>query len=294
MSDVTLRETVNVMVTPQFYTLKKEALPVKYAYQAKKIAPSLFEGLLEEDGNYEYMVSKEEEDWVFIAYDVKKITDFLASKGIKAEQVSKLYFAQQALASFSKPLLLGEKEALVSLDNTVVVVPQAVLEEDVATLTFSNDFTPKSGIGLQGAQASLLTLRQAVSLAVVFTVFALMLMVEGWRYGGDRESIEQELETLYASYPSLQSTYTRESIAAKYSAIDTLERRKRDVIKSLSDMIFKDVTLTSLKMDEKTFKAVFSCKNEKVTKRVKALAQKEKFTIRKITNGNDLYIEGRL
>ena len=294
MPDVTLRETVNVMVTPQFYTLKKEALPVKYAYQAKKIAPSLFDGLLEEDGNYEYMVSKEEEDWVFIAYDIKKITDFLALKGIKAEQVSKLYFAQQALASFTKPLLLGEKEALVSLDNTVVVVPQAVLEEDVATLTFSNDFTPKSGIGLQGAQASLLTLRQAVSLAVVFTVFALMFMVEGWRYGGDRESIEQELETLYASYPSLQSTYTRESIAAKYSAIDTLERRKRDVIKSLSDMIFKDVTLTSLKMDEKTFKAVFSCKNAKVVKRVKALAQKEKFSIRKITNGNDLYIEGRL
>jgi hypothetical protein len=46
MERVTLVESVNVMLTPQFYTLKKEALPVKYAYQAKKIAPSLFEGLL--------------------------------------------------------------------------------------------------------------------------------------------------------------------------------------------------------------------------------------------------------
>jgi len=91
MPDVTLRETVNVMVTPQFYTLKKEALPVKYAYQAKKIAPSLFDGLLEEDGNYEYMVSKEEEDWVFIAYDIKKITDFLALKGIKTNSKRKGY-----------------------------------------------------------------------------------------------------------------------------------------------------------------------------------------------------------
>ena len=44
MKQVTLSESVNVMLPPQFYTLKKEALPLRYAYQAKKIAPSLFEG----------------------------------------------------------------------------------------------------------------------------------------------------------------------------------------------------------------------------------------------------------
>ncbi|MDQ7086270.1 MAG: hypothetical protein Q9M36_15810 [Sulfurovum sp.] len=29
---------VNIMLTPQFYTLIREDLPVKYAYQAKRIA----------------------------------------------------------------------------------------------------------------------------------------------------------------------------------------------------------------------------------------------------------------
>ena len=35
MDEVTLSYDVNVMLTPQFYTLKKEPLPVQYAYQAK-------------------------------------------------------------------------------------------------------------------------------------------------------------------------------------------------------------------------------------------------------------------
>ncbi len=54
-----LSHDVNVMLTPQYYTLKREELPVKYLYQAKKIAPSLFDGLLEEVGEYDYMVYKE-------------------------------------------------------------------------------------------------------------------------------------------------------------------------------------------------------------------------------------------
>ena len=84
---------VNIMLTPQLYTLKRESLPVKYAYQAKRIAPSLFEGLLEEPSHYKYFVSKEKESWLFIAYDLEAIQTFLDEKGIALAFVSKMYFA---------------------------------------------------------------------------------------------------------------------------------------------------------------------------------------------------------
>jgi hypothetical protein len=76
MKHVTLSDAVNVMLTPQFYTLKKEALPLKYSYQAQRIAPSLFDGLLEEGKHYDYMVWREEEKWVFLAYDLEMITPY--------------------------------------------------------------------------------------------------------------------------------------------------------------------------------------------------------------------------
>jgi hypothetical protein len=295
MERATLTDTVNVMLPPQFYTLKKEVLPIRYTYQAKRIAPSLFEGLLEEGKDYEYMVWKEGEEWVFLAYDLETITTFLQSKGFALENVSKLFFAQQSVDLFDKPLFLGENEALVSLDDMVVVVPRRALsEEEGPSLVFDNSFTPKKGVVLPGMYGSVLSMKQASMLAAIFTLFALMFFVEGWRYGSNIKAGEEQIQDLLESYPSLQSKYKRDSIITKYKTIDTAERKKRETVKMVSNMIFKGVTLTSLEMNEKMFKIHFACKDAQVVKRLKSLAQKNKLNASAIAGSNDLKIEGTL
>jgi hypothetical protein len=295
MKPVSLTETVNVMLPPQFYTLKREALPLRYAYQAKKIAPSLFEGLLEAGGDYEYMVWKEDEAWVFLAYDIEKITAFLESKGFALEQVSKLFFAQQSVDLFDKPLLLGEHDALVSLEHTVVVIPRrALAQEDDSFLVFDNSFMPKKGILLSGTFGSVLNLKQASMLAAILILFALMFLVEGSRYGDDSQAGEARMQELLSSNPALQSQYTRESIVSKYKAIDSAERKKREIVKMVSGMIFKGVTLSSLEIDAKGYKVHFACKDAQVAKRLTLLATKNKMKTSPISGSHDLKIEGRL
>ncbi|MBT8344236.1 MAG: hypothetical protein KJO45_05910 [Sulfurovum sp.] len=295
MKQVSLSDTVNVMLPPQFYTLKKEPLPLNYAYQAKKIAPSLFDGLLEEGKQYEYIVWKEAEEWVFLAYDLETITAFLESKGFALENVSKLFFAQQAVDFFDKPLWLGENEALVSLDDTVVVVPRGALtQEEGPSLVFDDSFTPKKGVVLQGTYGSVLSMKQASLLSAIFTLFALMFFVEGWRYSNNAQAGEAQMRELLESYPSLQSKYTRDSIVAKYKTIDTTERKKRDIIKAVSGMIFKGVTLTSLEIDEKKYQVQFACKDAQVAKRVQTLAKKNKLSTSMIAGSNDVKMEGAL
>ncbi len=143
------------------------------------------------------MVWREEEEWVFLAYDLKMITTFLESKGFALENVSKLFFTQQAVDLFDKPLFLGENEALVSLDHMVVVVPQAALAQDEKTpLSFDNSFTPKKGVMLQGAYGSVLSMKQASMLAAIFTLFALMFFVEGWRYGNNANTGEEQMQRI--------------------------------------------------------------------------------------------------
>ncbi len=295
MKQVALSHTVNIMLTPQFYTLKKETLPVRWAYQAKRIAPSLFSGLLEEGKHYNYLVWKEKEQWVFLAYDLEMIRAFLKKKGFILENIAKLFFVQQSIDFFDKPFLLGESEALVSLDNTAVIVPRIALGRDESpSLVFDNSFTPKSGVALQSSQDSLLNVKQTSILAVIFTFFAMMFFVEGWRYDHDNKTGKEDMQLLLEAYPSLQSKYTRESIAAKYKAIDTRERKKREIIKKLSKMIFKGVTLTSFVLNEKHFKVHFSCSDAKVLKRLNALAKKENFSVTKVAGSNSLQIEGLL
>ncbi len=284
----------NVLLTPQFYTVKREAIPVKYAYQAKRIAPSLFEGLLENLQAYKYFVFKEEDVWVFIAYDLEMIRTFLEDKGFDLEKISKIYFAEQALNDFSSPVLLGEREALVNLNGTMTVVPQIALSSDEKPMQISSSFTPKKGISFEGRKKSYISSNEAYTLASILALFAMLYFVEGSRYGGENIAQEQEMQALLVEYPSLQSSYTRESIADKYKAIDKKERKKRDVIKSLSQMIFKGSTLTSLSLDNKKFQAEFACKDKRVSKKLQELAKKEKFNTSKVANGNDVKIEGTL
>jgi len=294
MAQQTLSETVNIMLTPQFYILKKVTLPVQYAFQAKKVAASMFEGLLEHPQNSDYLVYKENDDWVFIAYDLKEINHFLASKGISADKVDKIFFAQQALSSFSIPVRLGSKDALVSMDDTVVLVPQSALGDNSKTMLMDEGFTPKNGISLHGAFNSFISRKQALGIAALFTLFALAFFVEGWRYSQSSQNTKAEITALLEEYPTLQSAYTRQSIAAKYRNIDKNEKKKRDTIKTLAGMIFKGVKVDTFKMNEKEFTVRFKCTDAKVAKHLRELAKKEGFPSVKTLTGNIVSIEEKL
>jgi len=294
MAQQTLTEEVNLLLSPQFYILRKVALPVKYAFQAKKVAASMFDGLLEPGAQYEYLVYKEKDLWVFIAYDLQEISHFLSSKGIAAEKVAKLFFAQQALSSFSKPVLLGSKNALLCIDDSIVLIPQSTLGENLESMKIDESFTPKKGITLQGSFHSLISRKQALGLAILFTLFALTFFVEGWRYAQNSEHTKAEITALIEEYPSLQSRYTRKNIVEKYRNIDKHERKKRDTVKTLSGMIFKGVKVDTFKMNNKGFMVRFHCADAKVAKRLRELSKKEGYASVKTLTGNVVSIEEKL
>ena len=292
---VTLSTPVNIMLTPQFYTLKKEVLPVKYAYQAKRLAHSLFEGLLEKEGSYDFLVYQEGESWTFLAYDIEKISEFLQVKGFRQGDVSKIFFAQQSVGMFTNPCVLNEKDALAVFDDKVVLVPVKALGTEASSpVHFDKRFTPKNGVTLEGASGSLFTTKQTILLSAIFVLFAMMFFLEGSRYGEEGQSSTEELQSLYDSYPALQSVYTREGIVSKYRDIDKLERAKRDAVKRLSGMIFKGVTLTSLAVNQKNVKATFSCSSKKIAQRVEKLGREADFAVSKEKSGHTLHMEGAL
>jgi len=63
---------MDFILAPHFYTYLKEELAVKYAFQAKQFASSLFDGLLQKEKDYSYHVIKNgENEWDFYAYILK-------------------------------------------------------------------------------------------------------------------------------------------------------------------------------------------------------------------------------
>jgi hypothetical protein len=258
---IKVRGKVDVMVTPQFYTLKKEELPFKYAFQAKRIAPSLFDGFVENMFTLKYHVWQEGNMWVYVAYDPKEILDFLESRGLPKKKIGSLYFADQSVDLFVNPLPLSEEEALVKLDNTMVVVPRGVLDESMPQLKFSKRFTPaKGGVSLSvSSDNSFINQKQAAMIAGMLAIFGAEYFVEGTRKVAEGSS-NDELMALYTKYPDIQSSYTREGVVKRLKERDSVERKKRDSLKAIAKNITANKGFTKITLMGETFKATYENK----------------------------------
>jgi hypothetical protein len=288
----TKTKRMNIMLTPQFYTLRREAVPVKYIYQAKKIAPSMFDGLLDDTLNYQYYVEKGER-WLFIAYDIEKIKSFLVEKGIALENIVKIYFADQSLSHFVSPVLLGTEQALVNLNGIMTVVPQKILDTQSSPIEITSQFIPKKGETFNLASNVSMPNNETYILAAIFILFAAMYTVEGSRYDMQDNKESEKIAELFEAHPSLSSAYTRKNILEKYNRLDKKERQKRKIVKKLSHIIFKGVTLQTLTISDHSVQSTFKCKDQNIVNKLSSLASKEKLISQKGSN-NLLSIEGKL
>ncbi len=164
-------QTINVILSPRYYWTKKENLPVKYEYQAKAYAHSTFEDIIPK-GTYNYLCKKENDDFRLYAYDDTFILEKLEALGIKPQQVSKVFFAQNELKDIKTPIKLNEHEALINHENSIIKVPINLVEE---TSSFSEFFKGKE---LSNFHIKLSKFSQIVDFKVLYTImFALLAFI---------------------------------------------------------------------------------------------------------------------
>lgn len=253
-------ESVDVMLSPSLYTMKREALEIKFAHQAKKLAPSVLDDLLD-NKEYHYSVFKDDQGWVFIAYDPQEISTIVADNGIEIEAIESIYFAQQSASMFSNPISLDANRALGLVDDIVTVMPKALYGER-RFLSFDESFRPSAGgVSLGTRRGSSLGQKEAIILASIFALFGTLFLFEGIEYSSAMSKQMASLDTLLEDHPTLQSQYTRESIAAKYSKRDKIERKKREFLKEVSSVVRYGGEVQELHIDTKVMRAKLEVKS---------------------------------
>jgi len=133
-------EKVNIILSPSLYWVQKISLPIKYARDAKKLLPSLFEEILPE-GSYSYDTYKSGDEFFIFAYEDKLILDTLALSGISMSNVKNVYFAQSEMHDINGAVKINETQSVYVRDDIVVLVPCCWIEEsgdlNLAHLTLS-------------------------------------------------------------------------------------------------------------------------------------------------------------
>ena len=122
----------SLILSPQFYWVKRVKLPVKSEYKAKKLAPSVFEGTLPENEDFLYDVKYEKDRGTFIviAYSMEYIYQFIKTKIASTAKIRGIYFAQYELTELKTCIAIDEEISLGNVDGLLIQVPSACVHTD--------------------------------------------------------------------------------------------------------------------------------------------------------------------
>jgi len=293
MEPIKLENSVEIILTPQFYTFLREELEIKFAYQAKQLARAMFDDYIGTSLEYQYHVYKCDNHWCFFAYNIEEIDQFLESVGIEKHRVSKIYFAQQLENELSLPLLLSGNHALQSVDGIVTMVPKRFLGDDVEYLSLDTDKLKLNGGVTMGASLnSFVSLKETVILGSLLALLGTSFIVEGNRIKSSIANEDAKLTTLIDDNPKYGNNMLRESILDKYKPIDTTERAKRQAMKEISKLLSVKSQLKELTINKNSVSATIATQNKAISKQVSEHAKIQKMKI--TATGLDLKVEVKL
>ncbi|NEW60315.1 hypothetical protein GSY74_03380 [Sulfurovum sp. bin170] len=282
MESITTTDSVDIILTPQFYTFLREELGVRFAYQAKQIAPSLFDDYLDDSQEYQFHVYKCEEHWCFFAYSVEEITSFLETKGVKIHQISKIFFAQELSSYMENAIDLGSTLSMQSLDGTVALLPKRLMSSDYRydTLNLEN-VSFKSGIALSSSYDSFVPLKETIIISSLLLLLGVAFIVEGGRIKSSIQSAIEKEEALLDKNPRLSSSLVRKSILGEYEPIDRRERLKRDSAEQISKLLSAKSILKELTIDDNKISATIETDSTATMKQIETQARSKKFKTKK-------------
>lgn len=269
MPQISQAKAYDLMLTPQFYISKREELPVKYLYQAIRLAPSILDELTHGD-DYSYTAIKEDTGWILIAYSPDEIVSFMESKGLSKNQIGKIYFAQQSKDYFESVVSIDSKNAIMTVNNSVVMVPREFVKSE-KFISLTEEARPDKGIRLKSGTSSILGSKQAIVISILLLLLSVGYIAEGLRYQKSLSTLDERVDRLKSKYPSLKnrSTLVLDSIYKSDYVIDSLQRKIRDRLKAISSLTSKNSKIDKLKIDDKGYAVTISSDKKTMKKLLK-------------------------
>jgi hypothetical protein len=293
MKPVTLVNSVEIILTPQFYTFIREDLDIRFAYQAKQIAASLFDDYLDHSTEYQYHVNKCQNQWCFFAYNIEEIDQFLETIGIEKHRVSKIYFAQELESALEQPIQLSEKNILQTIDGTVTLIPSQLMERNIQFNPLNIEAEKlTSGITMGASLNSFISLKETILLSSLFFILGTIFIVEGSRTKSSvakDEALALELTKKHSKY---NDSGFRLNLLNKYQPIKKHEITKRQSIKEISKLLSSRSQLVKLTIDKHSIKATIKASDRNVANQVSRNAKAKKLS--SSNNGLDVKVEKKI
>ncbi len=262
----------DVILSPAFYWVKKESLPVKYLRDVKKLLPSIFDDFLPQ-GHFSYHAYKKEDDFVLYAYNDKEILERLETIGIKSSQINNLYFAQSELEDMQSAICFEEK-ALFVKDGLLVQLPSCMLE-DSADLDLENHIFSKHSIAL-ARYSHIADNNSIIKISIFVAVFMFIFGVEWFMISSQNSVIEESATEIFAKHHLKSTNFQNEAIFKKLNKTYKTQSKLRKNMGVMLDLkLFDGEYIKEMYFDKKLLTVSLVLKSEnRVSSIEKMLKQK--------------------
>ena len=246
-----------LILSPAFYWFVKEQMQLPLS-QAKKIAPSMFEGITP-PGEYSYYVEKAGDEYWFFAYNDQEILDKLNAIGIKPSQISKVYLAQLAFKDIQTPIEAGNK-VLVNDNGTIILLPKSLVKEDTKKLQELRLDLPKRSLPLKAYSSFAISEDLIYKFAILVFLAILAYAVEVFVYKKDLAKVVATQEALMQKYHLPPTSIQIKNILSSLQKIQKEQLKLREELEYILRMPLSPTEyITSLSFGKKiTFSVALS------------------------------------
>jgi hypothetical protein len=278
---------VDIILSPKYYWTKIEKLPVKYAFQAKEYAPSLFDGFIPK-GDYSYKAIKQNDKFLLFAYDAKDILENLETIGIKISHIHNVYFAQTEFAAFPYDIKIDDKNALIIQNEKIIKAPLSLTQKHTALKSVLETLKLSKNMIKLGKFNRFYEKQSAVKNIIYILLFLIALSFGELIYlisiSSAQESQKEEILQQY-SLPS-----TELQLNALLKQHDRINKDQKAVREKMGEVFkfpfLEDEYFQSIEVSQKQISLTLHVSDKSRSESIRGYFQKS-FTIDEFQNEND-------
>ncbi len=233
------RGSYSVILSPEFYWIKKVTLPVKKEKDAIKLAPSTFEGFLPA-GEFSYEVRQCDDTFIMIAYNKKQIAQELDKVIPYKSDIADIYFAQDALGFIQECVEVDERAALSNMDGIIIQVPRACTNtEGTLDAVLEKAHLGKRKVKLSSFDNELLSSRDIKLIAAIFGLLFFAFLSEYIVYKKATSALENKRAEIIQSNDLPRTSIQLKSIKKSLTKKFNTQKKLRDMLFAISKLRLK-------------------------------------------------------
>lgn len=242
-----LSSKVDIIVSPEFYWVRKFEIPVKTETQARHLLPTLFEDIVNEKQVLTYQVIKlEDNQFLCFAYNNKKIYDAIKDSDIPISNIQAFYFAQNECKSF-RTFETNNQKFMYTSEDILVKVPNNLIEDTINFDRVIDKIKPSNHKMQIKLYNDVISSKFYYSLFFIFAVLISSNLIKIVSYTSEIEDLNNKYEQIKKTNKLPQSMIRTNSILESYNSTVSKELKKREAIAYIIKN--RKLNLNSLKIE---------------------------------------------